>query len=219
MPMPRPRLGPTIPTVPLPRRGFLAKAGAALAGLALLGRARRAEAATDAISPFVGEIMLFAGNFAPNGWALCNGQLLPINQNQALFSLLGTTSGGNGTTTFGLPDLRGRAPIHFGQGPGLSSYSQGQVAGVEAHTLLATEMPAHTHVARADAANGTSDTPTGLLPARNPAGIPTHGAGTGAQLASTFLATTGGSQPHNNMQPYLVISYCIALTGVYPSRP
>lgn len=219
MPMQRPRLGPQAPSVPLPRRGFLAKAGAALAGLALLGRARRAEAATDGLNPFIGEIMMFAGNFAPTGWALCNGQLLSIAQNTALFSLLGTTYGGNGQTTFALPDLRGRAPIHFGQGPGLSNYSQGQLAGEENHTLLATEMPTHTHVARADAANGTSDTPTGMFPARTPGGTPAYGAGSAAQLASTFLATTGGSQPHNNMQPYLVINYCIALTGVFPSRP
>jgi len=219
MPAQRPRLGPQVPAVPLPRRGFLAKAGAALAGLALVGRARRADAATEGINPFLGEIMLFAGNFAPNGWALCNGQLLPINQNTALFSLLGTTYGGNGQTTFALPDLRGRAPVHFGQGPGLSNFSQGQLAGEENHTLIATEMPAHTHVAHGDAANGTSDTPTGLLPARNPGGIPAYGAGAGALLANTFLANTGGSQPHNNMQPYLVLNYCIAMSGIFPSRP
>ena len=219
MPMPRPRLGPQGPTAPLPRRSFLAKAGAVIAGLALLGRARRAEAATEALNPFVGEIMMFAGNFAPVGWGLCNGQLLAIAQNQALFSLLGTTYGGNGQTTFALPDLRGRAPIHFGQGPGLSNYPQGQVAGEENHTLIATEMPTHTHVAHGDPANGTSDTPTGLLPARNPGGTPAYGAAASAQLAGTYLATAGGSQPHNNMQPYLVLNYCIALTGVFPSRP
>jgi microcystin-dependent protein len=219
MPMQRMQIIPPADPAPIERRGFLTKVGAAIAGLALLGRARPAEAATQAYEPFIGEIMLFAGNFAPRNWALCNGQLLPISQNTALFSLLGTTYGGNGTVTFGLPDLRGRAPVHFGQGPGLSNYTQGQLGGEEIHTLQQTEMPAHTHTAYADPANGSSEAPGNLLPARNPAGIPVYGAAAAASLASTHISPAGSSQPHNNMPPYLVVNYCIALTGIFPSRP
>jgi microcystin-dependent protein len=203
---------------PLERRGFLTKLGAAVAGLALLGRARKAEAATNSSAPFIGEIMLFAGNFAPTGWALCNGQLLAISSNTALFSLLGTQYGGNGVSTFGLPDLRGRAPVHFGQGPGLANYSQGQVGGEEGHTLAPAEMPSHTHTAYGDSSNGSSDVPTGLLPARNAAGIPSFGATASATLSGTYIAPAGSNQPHNNMPPFLVMNYCIALQGVFPPR-
>lgn len=219
MPVQRLHPSPQAKSAPIERRGFLVKLGAAIAGLALLGRARRAEASTDSLQPFVGEIMLFAGNFAPVGWALCNGQLLPISQNTALFSLLGTNYGGNGVSTFGLPDLRGRAPVHFGQGPGLSNYLVGQIGGEEAHVLVQGEMPAHSHTAYGDAANGTSDTPTNLLPARNPAGIPTYGATPSTPMALSHIAAAGQNQPHANMQPFLAINYCIALSGVYPSRP
>jgi microcystin-dependent protein len=214
MPVQRMQITPPSDPAPIERRGFLAKVGAAIAGLALLGRARQADAATQGLDPFIGEIMLFAGNFAPNGWALCNGQLLAINTNTALFSLLGTYYGGNGTTNFGLPDLRGRAPVHVGP-----NYVQGQVGGEENHTLLQTEMPAHTHTAFCDSSNGSSDTPANLLPARNPAGIPAFGTTASAVLAPGHIAVVGSSQPHNNMPPYLVINYCIALQGVFPSRP
>jgi microcystin-dependent protein len=168
--------------------------------------------------PFLGEIRIVPYNFAPRGWAFCEGQLLSIAQNTALFSLLGTTYGGNGQTTFALPDLRGRVPVGEGQGPGLSMYDLGQVSGEENHTLTVGELPPHTHGATAHAGNGSSDSPGGLLVARNPAGIPAYGAGADAALAPDAIGLTGGGQPHNNMQPYLVLHYIIALEGIYPSR-
>jgi len=162
--------------------------------------------------PFLSEIRLFSFNFPPKGWALCNGQLLPINQNQALFSLLGTTYGGNGQTTFALPDLRGRVPIHQGNG-----FTLGQRGGEEAHTLTVSELPTHTHTLNASttAANGI-DNPTGrVLGGANdlyhtPASLTTMNGGT--------VATTGGSQPHPNMQPYGVLNFGIALVGIFPSH-
>lgn len=219
MPVQRPRLGSSLATTaPFERRHFLTRVGAAIAGFAVLGRPRRAEAAIAGLDPFIGELMIFAGNFAPRGWAFCDGQLLSIAQNTALFSLLGTMYGGDGQTTFGLPDLRGRAPINAGQGPGLSNFTQGELGGEENHMLTATEMPAHTHTAYADATNGTVDSPLNALPARNPAAIPAYGTGASAALAANHIGTAGASQPHNNMPPYLVLNYCIALQGVYPSR-
>ena len=163
--------------------------------------------------PFLGSIIMFGGNFAPRGWALCNGQILPIAQNTALFSLLGTTYGGNGQTTFALPDLRGRVPVHPGQGPGLSSYSLGQSAGAESITLTAAEMPAHTHSQPATNADQNTNRPNGAVPARG-------GVYAGSTDGSAFDATTvaGGSQPHSNLQPYLAVNYIIALEGIYPSR-
>jgi microcystin-dependent protein len=164
--------------------------------------------------PFLGEIRAFGFNFAPRGWAMCNGQLLPIAQNQALFSLLGTTYGGNGQTTFALPDLRGRVPIHMGQGPGLSSKDLGEQAGQEAQTLSVNEMPAHTHAQPASSGEQDTNRPGNAVPARG-------GVYAGSGDGSTFMdptTTTGGSQPHNNMQPYLVLNYCIAITGIFPSR-
>jgi microcystin-dependent protein len=168
--------------------------------------------------PFIGEIRLVPYNFAPQGWAFCEGQLLSIAQNTALFSLLGTNFGGNGVTTFALPDLRGRVPVGVGQGPGLPNVSLGEIAGEPYHTLTINEMPAHTHAAVAHAGNGSADAPGNLLPARNPAGIPAYGAGGDAALAPEAIGTTGGSQPHNNMQPYLGLHYIIALQGIFPSR-
>ena len=213
------------PAKPVARRDFLARTAAALGAglLAFAGRPAlpggdQARAATTGYEPFIGEIMLFAGWFAPQGWADCNGQLLPIAQYQALFSLLGTTYGGNGQVTFALPDLRGRVPVHFGQGPGLSSYNQGQIGGVESVTLIETQMPSHTHVARADLGLGTASSPTGALPARDPAGTPSYGNALTGALSASAIAATGGSQPHTNVQPYLAIRYCIALQGIYPSQ-
>jgi len=168
--------------------------------------------------PFIGEIQIFAGNFAPTGWAFCDGQLLPIASNTALFSLLGTTYGGNGQTTFALPDLRGRVPIHPGQGPGLSPRSLGESAGVENVTLATTEMAAHAHTLGASSASGSSDSPAGKVAARSPAAIPQYAAVANANLAATAIGSAGGSQPHNNMQPYLALTYIIALTGIFPSR-
>ena len=169
--------------------------------------------------PFVGEVRMFAGNFVPAGWAFCNGQLLPISQNTALFSLIGTTYGGNGQSTFALPDLRGRVPVHPGQGPGLSNRVLGESAGAEAHTLVESEMTTHAHALGASSGNGTASTPAGRVPARSPAAIPQYGASADASLAPSAVAASGGSQPHNNMQPYLTVSFIIALQGVYPSRP
>ncbi|MGZ4280852.1 MAG: phage tail protein [Gaiellaceae bacterium] len=163
--------------------------------------------------PFLGMIIIFGGNFAPKGWAFCNGQLLPINQNTALFSLLGTTYGGNGTTTFALPDLRGRVPLHFGQGPGLSNYVEGQVGGVENVTLLTSQMPAHTHVQPATAGDETTNRPNEAIPARGGVYASTPD---GSNLAATSSA--GGGQPHVNLQPYLALNYIIALQGIFPSR-
>lgn len=160
--------------------------------------------------PFVGEVRLMGFNFPPRGWAQCNGQLLPINQNTALFSLLGTTYGGNGTTNFALPDLRGRLPMHVGQGPGLSLRDQGEIGGSEAVTLLTTQLPAHTH------ANGIADVERTT---NRPTGIPARGGAYAATAtASVASGAAGGGQPHENMPPFLVLNWCIALQGVFPSR-
>ncbi len=172
--------------------------------------------------PFVAEIRLFPFNFAPRGWALCNGQLLPISQNTALFSLLGTTYGGDGRSTFGLPNLQGNAAMFYGQGPGLSSRLIGETSGVQTVTLLITEMPLHTHTANAKVAGGTAS-PTDFV----------WGTSSAAKVAANFyapaapapsamnagaLAVSGGSQPHNNLMPYLAVNFNIALQGVYPPR-
>ena len=210
---------------PVARRDFLARTAAALGAglLAFAGRpalpgGAEAQAATAALEPYLGEIMLFAGWFPPKGWADCNGQLLSIAQNQALFSLLGTTYGGNGQTTFALPDLRGRAPIHFGQGPGTSQYDLGQMGGTETVTLQIGEMPAHTHALRVDNANGTTAAANGAYLARDPAGTPAYGNGSAGALANAAVATVGASQPHNNLPPYIAVRYCIAITGIYPPQ-
>ena len=160
-------------------------------------------------TPFIGEVRIFAGNFAPSGWALCNGQLLPI---------LGTTYGGNGVSTFGLPDLRGRAPLQPGQGPGLPEYDQGEVGGVETVTLTSAEIPVHTHTVSGNSGNGVADSPQGRVAASNPAGIPQYATIANTDLAASAAGPAGGSQPHNNMQPYLAVNYIIALTGIFPPR-
>lgn len=173
-------------------------------------------------SPFVAEIRIFACNFAPTGWAQCNGQLLPLSQNTALFSLLGTFYGGDGKSTFALPNLQGSAAMHQGQGQGLSQRFLGEQSGTTSVTLLTSEMPAHAHTfGRALNANGGSQTPTGSVWAQAPAGR-----GTAANYATpatgavnpNCMAVTGGSLPHNNLQPYLVLNFCIALQGVFPPR-
>lgn len=168
--------------------------------------------------PFLGEIIMFGGNFAPRGWAFCSGQLLSIAQNTALFSILGTTYGGNGTTTFALPDLRGRVPIHPGQGPGLSSYVLGEAAGVENVTLLTTQMPAHTHVltSNASTAAATDTLPTGNFLASD--NQYTNASNTQMNANAVAIAPTGGSQPHTNIQPFLCVNFIIALEGIFPSR-
>ncbi|HEY6044684.1 MAG TPA: tail fiber protein [Nitrosospira sp.] len=169
-------------------------------------------------SSFLGEIKLVSFNFAPKGWALCNGQLLPINQNQALFSLLGTTYGGNGQTTFALPDLRGRVPVHFGDGVTL-----GEKAGEQAHTLNASELPAHTHfITGSNRVPVVGDTdavpnPTGAYFGRSshPA---YHSPASLTGMLPQILTNTGGSQAHNNMSPYLVLNFIINLQGIFPSQ-
>jgi microcystin-dependent protein len=163
--------------------------------------------------PFLASIVLFAGNFAPRGWAFCNGQILSIAQNTALFSLLGTTYGGNGQTTFALPDLRGRAPVSAGQGPGLSNFDLGQVGGVENVTLLTTQMPAHTHSQPATNGQQTTNRPNGAMPARG--GVYANESDNSALHATS---SAGGSQPHENRSPYLTLNYIIALEGIFPSR-
>ena len=161
---------------------------------------------------FLGEIRVASFGFAPKGWALCNGQLLPINQNQALFSILGTTYGGDGRTNFALPDLRGRVPLHFGNG-----ITQGEVSGEEAHTLLPGETPMHTHMVSGTGATADSGSPAGNLWASNTGQAP-YAATANALMALNAIATAGGSQPHNNMSPYLTVNFIIALVGIYPSR-
>jgi microcystin-dependent protein len=175
--------------------------------------------------PFVAEIRIFPFNFAPKGWAFCSGQLMPISQNTALFSLLGTTYGGDGKSTFALPDMQGNAPMHPGQGPGLSLHDLGEMSGSQTVTLLVSEIPAHAHfVGRASAAGGDSVTPVASVWAQSAAGRGAaalyHEAPANAKVNPTFsLAVTGGGLPHNNMQPYLTLNFCIALQGVFPARP
>lgn len=176
------------------------------------------------MDPYIGEIRLFAGNFAPNGWALCDGQLLAIASNAALFSILGTTYGGNGQTTFALPDLRGRMPMHPGQGPGLTPRTLGELGGEESVTLLANQMPAHTHVLNASNAQGAGDSPTNSLLAQsydqnNSNPISTYAGGApNTTLNPASVGLAGGSQPHDNLPPFGCINFIIALTGVFPSR-
>jgi microcystin-dependent protein len=169
--------------------------------------------------PFVAEIRIFPFNFAPKGWAFCDGQLLPISQNTALFSLLGTTYGGDGKSTFRLPDLQGSVPMHPGQGPGLSLHDLGEVGGSQFVTLLESEMPAHTHGLRASLDDADLRVPT---PSRSLAKTSSsvYASGTpNTNLAFQALSPAGGGLPHNNMQPYLTLNFNIALQGVFPARP
>jgi microcystin-dependent protein len=178
-------------------------------------------------SPFVAEIRIFGFNFPPKGWAFCAGQILPISQNTALFSLLGTTYGGDGKSTFALPNLEGNAPMHPGQGPGLSLHDLGETGGSTSVTLLQTEMPSHNHAFQANAATATNASPANAVYMK---GHYNDGQGHQGQvdLYTTIAPTTalnpavlsiaGGNQPHNNMQPYLTLNFCIALQGIYPPR-
>ncbi|GAA5120272.1 phage tail protein [Luteolibacter yonseiensis] len=172
-------------------------------------------------TPFVAEITLFAGNFAPRGYAFCNGQLLSIAQNTALFSLLGTTYGGNGQTTFALPDLQGRLPMHPGQGPGLTQRVLGEKSGTETVTLTTSHLPSHNHtVSQGFGSAADSPSPLGRYPAVPASGTPYSGT-TGTQMAAstvTSLASSGGNQPHNNLMPSLCVNFIIATQGVFPSR-
>jgi microcystin-dependent protein len=178
-------------------------------------------------TPFVGQIELFGFNFAPRGWAFCNGQLLPISQNTALFSLLGTIYGGDGRTTFALPDLRGRCAVGEGTGPGLPNYRTGQTLGTVDVTLLQTQMPSHSHNLMAVSSSGDSNDPSGKVLAagsvtveRGGSAIPVNGYASGAANTAmgASISNSGGNQSHNNMQPSIALNYCIALVGIYPSR-
>ena len=193
---------------------------AAAALLLAVGGVQFSPAHAQASDPFLGQMALFGFNFCPRGWTAANGQLMSIAQNTALFSLLGTNFGGNGQTTFGLPDLRGRTPIGQGQGPGLTNVTMGEVAGQESVTLLQTQMPQHTHALQASTQAATYAAPTGnrVLATTQNAGSYVETAPNTA-LAPTSVGLSGGNQPFSVRDPYLVMNWCIATEGVYPSRP
>jgi microcystin-dependent protein len=192
-------------------------AGALALAIALTGTAGvRPAAAQD--EPFLGQIMMVGYTFCPRGWTEADGQLLPISSNSALFSLYGTTYGGDGRTTFALPDLRGRVPMHTGSGPGLSPRQMGQAGGTETNTLTAGNMPAHSHSLNALSANGTTPAPGGNLIAGAGREV-IYGSGTpDAQMSGNAIGSAGGGQAVNNLQPFQVVRYCVALQGIYPSR-
>ncbi len=171
------------------------------------------------MDPLLASIILFAGNFAPRGWALCQGQILSISQNTALFSLLGTTYGGDGQTTFALPDLRGRVPIQQGQGPGLSNYDLGQVSGSETITLTTNNLPSHNHSLLATSEAGSVSVPAGAYLANTGALDKEYNtSGTLVAMNAGAVGVTGGSQPFDNIQPYLALNFIIAMQGIFPSR-
>ncbi len=169
--------------------------------------------------PYLSQITIVAFDFAPRGYALCDGEILPINQNQELFSLLGTNFGGDGRTSFALPDLRGRIPIHFGTGTGLPTYSLGQRGGEETHTLTIDEMPTHTHQVKATSAVATAATPRNDRVLAQSTGNDVYGSATNlVSMDSSAVTSTGGNQTRENMMPYLTINFCIAIQGTFPSR-
>jgi microcystin-dependent protein len=172
------------------------------------------------MDPFVAEIRMFGFNFAPKGWAFCDGQLLPLSQNTALFSLLGTTYGGDGKSTFALPDMQGNAPMHPGQGPGLSLHDLGETGGTPFVTLLDSEMPVHTHNVSSGPVQfgGNTNVAAGNAFAKSSQGTSYTPAAALTQLNPAAISVAGGSQPHNNMMPYLTLNFCIALQGVFPPR-
>jgi microcystin-dependent protein len=174
---------------------------------------------TTMSSPFVGEIRMFGGNFAPVNWAFCNGQTIPISQNDTLFALIGTTYGGDGVNTFNLPDLRSRIPINAGQGSGLSNYVIGQNGGVEQVTLTTSNLPAHTHAAAGDSGTGTATGPAGNVWANSTGAKQFTAAGIDTTMNPSMIgAAPGSGLPHDNMVPFLTVSFIIALFGVFPSR-
>ncbi len=168
--------------------------------------------------PFVGEIRMFAGNFAPRGWAFCDGQLLAVSQNDALFSLLGTIYGGDGRTTFGLPDMRGRVPIHAGSGPGLSQRRLGAKFGTEKETLTVNQLPSHRHDWKASSGAATQTQPVGNALASSTGNIYNQNPSAKSNLSAKAVTSVGGSRSHTNLMPYLCIHFIIALFGIYPSR-
>lgn len=205
----------TTPARRIRRRDFMGRVVAGLAGGAWVTAIKGAQPAhagpTLEVTPFVGEIRMWPGLFAPSGWMFCEGQLLSIAENETLFQLIGTTYGGDGQETFGLPDLRGRAPLHAGNG-----HTLGEMAGAEESTLPVAQIPAHSHTARADAAVGSSDSPVGRVPARNAAGVFHYNSIAHTTLATPAILSAGGSQPHPNMQPHVAIGFIISLFGIFP---
>ncbi len=184
-----------------------------LASVGLLGASRTASAQ----EPFLGEIRYVAFTFAPQGWAECNGQVMSISQNTALFSLLGTTYGGDGRSTFALPDMRGRVPIHAGQGPGLQDYFQGEVAGLESETLSVNQMPTHIHPLGANSGEAALVSPTGNVLAAKQR-VPLYNASQDTVMGPNAIGPAGGNQPFDNRQPFLVMKCIIAVTGIFPPR-
>lgn len=168
--------------------------------------------------PFIAEIRIFAGNFAPRSWAFCNGQLLPISQNTALFSLIGTTYGGDGRTTTALPNMKGRAPMHPGRGPGLTQRRLGEFGGIEQVVLTEAQLPAHNHILKVSSKNGNSNLPEGKTFANSSIPVASVYSSGAPNKNGGSTDNTGGSLPHNNMQPFLTLNYIIAIQGLYPSR-
>ncbi len=168
--------------------------------------------------PYVGEIRIFSGNFAPQGWAFCDGSLLAIADNDVLFTLIGTTYGGDGQNTFALPDLRGRIPVHMGTGPGLSNYTIGQSAGTEAVTLLTSQLPTHNHTLTGSSANAVTTDPTNNFLAAQPGLLEYSSDPPGGTLKASSVSNSGGSQPHENRMPILAVNYIISLFGIFPSQ-
>lgn len=167
-------------------------------------------------SAYMGDIIMVAFDWAPRHWLKCDGQILAINVNQALFSLLGTTYGGNGIQNFALPNLQGKSPMHFGQGPGLSNRTLGEISGEVSHTLIINEMPVHNHDMGYSGNYGTSENPVGLVPAKNTAAVPQYSTVNNSLMA--YTGASGGSQPHNNMPPYIVTNFIICTAGLFPPR-
>jgi microcystin-dependent protein len=198
-----------------PRRAFFGRLVAAVTGgawLAGLKDARPAQAAPEGFAqPYIGEIRLFGGVTPPAGWMMCEGQLLSIDEQNTLYNLIGTVYGGDGQSTFALPDLRGRAPIHMGSG-----FTLGDISGSEEVSMLESQIPSHTHTALGGSSPGNSDNPAGRAPAKNAAGVTQYAGGADTNLSAAALLSSGGSQAHNNMQPYLTVSYMISLYGFYP---
>lgn len=207
------------PAGDVPRRRFFARVLGWLGVGALMPRAGRAATAPGTVQadiPFIGELRMVAFGIVPFGWMRCDGQLLSVNDYPDLHNLLGTTFGGDGVIDFALPNLNGRAPIHSGFAPGGSNFVLGQQGGAEVVTLVTSEMPAHAHTMRADSGVGVSDAPAGGYPARNAAGLPVYKDDTSALLGDSMIATAGQNQAHDNMQPFLAVSFIIAVQGVYP---
>lgn len=203
------------------RRGWLKRLGALLGGGLLASRSAAASPLqTQGTDAYIGEIMLFAGPYAPQNYALCNGQLLPINQQySALYAVIGNYYGGNGTSNFALPNLQGRVPVGAGQGAGLSNYALGQTGGLESVTLITQQLPTHSHALLGSSSPGTSADPTNNLLANDGRGGPQYASSnSNATLNGQSIGAAGGNQPHENRPPFLALNYCICISGIFPSR-